>query len=170
MVPGVLAEVTRSGLQKTGPEGSWACCAVRQRLAASGTETAMTANDPSGTALIAGASKAIGAIYADRLARRGYDLILVARNGSALDELSRQLRQETSRTVDVEVADLSQPADVPRIETILRANQDIAVLVNNAGIGAQAPLLESDADAMETMIDINVTAFTRLLYAAVPGF
>jgi uncharacterized protein len=67
----------------------------------------MTTNDPSGTALITGASKGIGAIYADRLARRGYDLILVARNGSALEELSRQLRQETGRTVDVEVADLS---------------------------------------------------------------
>jgi short-subunit dehydrogenase len=130
----------------------------------------MTANDPSGTALITGASKGIGAIYADRLARRGYDLILVARNGSALDELARQLRQETSRTVDVEVADLSQPADVARIEAILRENQDIAVLVNNAGIGAQAPLLESDVDEMETMIYLNVTALTRLTYAAVPGF
>lgn len=105
----------------------------------------MTANDPSGTALITGASKGIGAIYADRLARRGYDLILVARNGSALDELSRQLRHQTSHTVDVEVANLSQPADVARIETILHENQDIAVLVNNAGIGAQAPLLESES-------------------------
>jgi uncharacterized protein len=130
----------------------------------------MSTNPASGTALITGASKGIGAIYADRLARRGYDLILVARSSPALDELARQLRKETGRTVDVEPADLSRPADVARVETILRANQEITVLVNNAGIGAHAPLLESDVNELVTMIDINVTAVTRLTYAAVPGF
>ena len=72
----------------------------------------MTTNHSPGTALITGASKGIGAIYADRLARRGYDLIIVARNGPALDDLARQLRQETGRTVDVLAADLTQSADV----------------------------------------------------------
>lgn len=130
----------------------------------------MTTNQGSGTALITGASKGIGAIYADRLARRGYDLILVARNGSALDALARQLRQETGRTVDVQAADLTSHADVARIEAILRENRDIATLVNNAGIGGPGALLESDVNEMETMIYINVTALTRLTYAAVPGF
>src|SRR6201996_2073787 len=114
-----------------------------------------------GTALITGASKGIGAIYADRLARRGYDLIIVARNGPALDDLARQLRQETGRTVDVLAADLTQSADVARVEAVLRENQDITMLVNNAGIGAQAPLLESDVGEMVTMIDINVTEIGR---------
>jgi short-subunit dehydrogenase len=130
----------------------------------------MTTNQGSGTALITGASKGIGAIYADRLARRGYDLILVARNGSALDRLAQQLRQETGRTVDVQAADLTHHADVARIEAILRENRDLTALVNNAGIGGPGLLLESDVNEMETMIDINVTALTRLIYAAVPGF
>ena len=123
-----------------------------------------------GTALVTGASTGIGASYAGRLARRGYDLIIVARNGPALDDLARQLRQETGRTVDVLAADLTQSADVARVEAVLRENQDITMLVNNAGIGAQAPLLESDIGEMVTMIDINVTALTRLVYAIVPAF
>jgi short-subunit dehydrogenase len=123
-----------------------------------------------GTALVTGASSGIGAIYADRLARRGHDLILVARNQSRLETLAARLRNETGRTVEIVPADLNNDADLRRVETILRTNSAIAMLVNNAGVGGAAPLLASDVDAMDQMIRLNVLALTRLTYAAVPAF
>ncbi len=123
-----------------------------------------------GTALITGASAGIGAIYADRLAKRGYDLILVARNQSRLAALAKRLKTETGRSVETIAADLNDKADLARIETTLRTNASIALLVNNAGVGAAAPLLSSDVEKMDEMIRLNVGALTRLTYAAVPGF
>jgi short-subunit dehydrogenase len=123
-----------------------------------------------GTALITGASSGIGAIYADRLARRGHDLILVARNQSRLEALAARLRNETGRSVEIVSADLNNDADLHRVETILRTNSTIVMLVNNAGVGGAAPLLASDVDAMDRMIRLNVLALTRLTYAAVPAF
>jgi short-subunit dehydrogenase len=122
-----------------------------------------------GTALITGASSGIGAIYADRLARRGYDLILVARNQSRLEALAAGLRNETGRSVDVVSADLNDDVELARVERILRTNAAISMLVNNAGIGGAAPLLASDVDAMDRMIRLNVLALTRLTYAAAPA-
>ncbi|MEY9122627.1 SDR family NAD(P)-dependent oxidoreductase [Bradyrhizobium yuanmingense] len=123
-----------------------------------------------GTALITGASTGIGAIYADRLAKRGHDLILVARNRQRLASLARRLGNETGRKVETAEADLTSPADLRRVEQLVRTNGDISVLVNNAGVGASAPLIDSDIDKMEDMIRLNVGALTRLTYAAVPGF
>ncbi len=123
-----------------------------------------------GTALITGASTGIGAIYADRLARRGYNLILVARNHSRLEALAARLRKETGRAVEVLPADLNDEVDLLRVERVLRTNSAISLLVNNAGLGAAAPLLASDVDAMDRMIRLNVLALTRLTYAAVPAF
>ncbi|MGY2850162.1 short-subunit dehydrogenase [Bradyrhizobium sp. USDA 4509] len=123
-----------------------------------------------GTALVTGASSGIGAIYADRLARRGYDLILVARNRERLDGLARRLLAETGRSIEIVAADLGKRGDVSRIESILRSNTGISVLVNNAGVGATAPLLASDVDKMSDLIALNVDALMRLTYAAVPGF
>ncbi|GEC38674.1 short-subunit dehydrogenase [Sinorhizobium meliloti] len=123
-----------------------------------------------GTALVTGASSGIGAIYADRLARRGYDLILVARNQTRLDELARRLTDDTGRSVEVVAADLRKRTDAARIEKVLRTDASITMLVNNAGVGATGPLLASDVDKMEEMIALNVNALTRLTYAAVPGF
>ena len=123
-----------------------------------------------GTALITGASTGIGAIYADRLAKRGHDLILVARNKERLASLARRLANDTGRKVETVEADLTSPADLQRVEDILRTNAGISLLVNNAGVGATAPLLASDVDKMDDMIRLNVTALTRLTYAAAPGF
>ena len=100
-----------------------------------------------GTALVTGASSGIGAIYADRLARRGYDLILVARNRERLDGLAKRLAAETGRSIEIVAADLSKRGDVSRIEAILRDNAGISVLVNNAGVGATAPLSAHRSDA-----------------------
>jgi len=123
-----------------------------------------------GTALITGASSGIGAVYADRLARRGYDLIIVARNRNRLDALARRLTNETKRSVEVLAADLNSKADLSRVEDTLKKDSSITMLVNNAGIGTFAPLLDSDANKMEEMISLNIIALTRLTYAAAPGF
>jgi uncharacterized protein len=129
----------------------------------------MTASSNKGTALVTGASSGIGAVYADRLARRGYDLILVARNRGRLDDLAKRLNDETGRTVRVVAADLNDKADLGRLETLLRTDTGITALVNNAGVAAVTPLLDSDVDAMDDMITLNVRALTRLTYAAAPG-
>ena len=123
-----------------------------------------------GTALVTGASSGIGAVYADRLARRGYDLILVARNRGKLDKLATRLTNETRRSVEVLPADLNDKADLARVEETLKKDASITLLVNNAGIGTFAPLLNSDVNKMDEMISLNVSALTRLTYAVVPGF
>jgi short-subunit dehydrogenase len=123
-----------------------------------------------GTALITGASTGIGAIYADRLARRGYDLILVARNQKRLDAVATSLASSTGRKVRVVAADLNKREDLLAVEKLLGTDASITLLVNNAGLGATKPLLASNIDELETMIDINVTALTRLTYAVVPAF
>lgn len=123
-----------------------------------------------GTALVTGASSGIGAIYAHRLAKRGYDLILVARNAERLSELATKLTRETGRTVETLPADLGSKVDLARVEQVLKSDQSITMLVNNAGFGGTAPLLASEVDKMQAMVDLNVTALMRLTYAAVPGF
>jgi len=125
---------------------------------------------PKGTALVTGASSGIGAVYADRLAQRGFDLILVARNRERLEALAAKLARETGRKVEVLPADLTSRNDIAQVEAALRTRGDITMLVNNAGFGAAAPLLASDVDKMEEMIALNVSVLTRLTYAAVPGF
>lgn len=130
----------------------------------------MSKNNVKGTALVTGASTGIGAIYADRLAQRGYDLILVARNQDRLEAVARRVRADTGRSVDTITADLNDKADLARVEARLRTGADITLLVNNAGIGAAAPLLNSDIEKMDEMIRLNVGALTRLSYAVVPGF
>lgn len=123
-----------------------------------------------GKAVITGASSGIGAIYADRLARRGHDLILVARNQARLEQLAARIQRDTGRTAEIIVADLTKVEDMKRVEQVLRDDAAITVLVNNAGVGAAAPLLQADVDKMQSMIDVNVTALTRLTYAVAPAF
>jgi len=123
-----------------------------------------------GTALITGASSGIGAVYADRLARQGYDLILVARSRGRLNALAKHLSDKTGRSVEVVAADLTNKADSLRVEQILRNDASITLLVNNAGVGGVMPLLASPVDDMAAMVSLNVTALMRLAYAAVPGF
>jgi short-subunit dehydrogenase len=130
----------------------------------------MSSIEHKGTALITGASSGIGAVYADRLAKRGYDLILVARNQGRLQALAARLESETGRSVRTLAADLNDKADLARVEAVLKSDASLSLLVNNAGVGATAPLLASDIDKMDEMIALNVGALTRLTYAAAPGF
>jgi short-subunit dehydrogenase len=123
-----------------------------------------------GAAVITGASSGIGAVYADRLAHRGYDLILVARNRERLNALAKRLTTETGRSIEVLQADLNDKKDLSRVEAMLREDKTVTVLVNNAGIGAMAPLVNTDVNKLDEMISLNIRALTLLTYAAVPGF
>jgi short-subunit dehydrogenase len=129
----------------------------------------MTSITQQGTAVITGASTGIGAVYADRLARRGYDLILIARNQALLDELAKRTAAESGRNVQVVSADLTKKSDLERVEQRLANDSTITLLVNNAGAASVRPLLGSSVEDMEAMITLNVTALTRLTYAVVPG-
>lgn len=130
----------------------------------------MSHSSSKGTALITGASRGIGAVYADRLAKRGYDLILVARSEERIKELSARLTTETGRSAAPLRANLNDKRDLAKVETTLRDDPTITMLVNNAGVAAVAPLLNADVKKMEDMIALNITALTRLTYAAGPAF
>ena len=126
--------------------------------------------DAKGLAVITGASSGIGAVYADRLARRGYDLLLVARNTRRMDKLAGKLADETGRKIEIMTADLTNRNDLANLERFLREDPRVTLLVNNAGVAATAPLLNSDVADMSRMIALNVEALTRLTYAVVPAF
>jgi hypothetical protein len=130
----------------------------------------MSSHSSKGTALITGASTGIGAVYADRLAKRGYDLILVARSQDKLSEVAKQVQSATGRKVETLPADLTVPTDVQRVADRLATDNSITALVNNAGIAAANKLLESDPNYLDQMIQLNVTALTRLALAAAPRF
>ncbi len=123
-----------------------------------------------GLAVITGASAGIGAVYADRLARRGYDLLLVARNQERLEQQAQAIAHSTGRLVETLAADLINPSDLHKVEQLLRNDPRVTVLVNNAGVGATAPLLDSTMADMSQMITLNVEVLTRLTYAIVPAF
>ncbi|RYF08612.1 MAG: SDR family oxidoreductase [Comamonadaceae bacterium] len=133
---------------------------------------ATTAPNPStkGVALITGASSGIGATYADRLARRGYDLILVARDAARLPALAQRITQDTGVQAEVLRADLTDRADLAAVEQRLRSDDRITLLLNNAGMSVSGTLAEADIDAVERMISLNVTAPTRLAAAAARAF
>lgn len=130
----------------------------------------MIPSSTSGTALVTGASAGIGATYADRLARRGHDLVLVARDAARLSALAETLKAQYGVAVDVLRADLSVAADLRLVEKRLREDAAITLLVNNAGIGPKGALLADDIDYLDTMIALNVTAANRLAVAAAQAF
>ena len=120
-------------------------------------------------ALVTGTSSGIGAAFARRLARDGYDLILVARRAAKLEQLAQSLREQTGSRIDVLAADLTDPASLRRVEQRIEQTGDLALLVNNAGRGDIAPFTEMPRDVADNMIALNITALTRLTHAALPG-
>lgn len=118
--------------------------------------------------LITGASTGIGAVYADRFARRGHDLVLVARDQTRLEALAARLRQNYSIQVDVLAADLTKAADLARVEARLQADGNIETLINNAGIAQTGAFVEQTASSIEQLIALNTTALTRLAAAIAP--
>lgn len=122
------------------------------------------------TVLITGASSGIGATYAERFARRGHDLVVVARDKARLDSLATRLGAECNVAVDVLQADLTKPGDLSALETRLRDDARIGILINNAGMAQPKGFLEQTAEGIESLISLNTTAVTRLAAAVAPRF
>jgi len=120
--------------------------------------------------LITGASSGIGAVYADRFARRGHDLVLVARDKGRMEALAERLRRETGVAIDIIKADLTEPADLAAVEARLRDDARIGVLVNNAGAALGGGFLEQSPDVVAKLIALNTTAVARLASAVAPRF
>lgn len=120
------------------------------------------------TVLITGASSGIGATYAERFARRGHDLVLVARDKARLEALAACLRAECKVAVDVLPADLTSPADLSALETRLRDDARIGILINNAGKAQAGGFEGQTAEDIESLITLNTTAPTRLAAAVAP--
>lgn len=118
--------------------------------------------------LITGASSGIGATYADRFARRGQDLVLVARDRDRLEALAARLRQEYGIGVEVLQADLTQPGDLHEVDQRLREDSRIEVLVNNAGASLLGSFVDQATDDVERLIALNTTAPARLASAVAP--
>ncbi|MET1047861.1 MAG: SDR family oxidoreductase [Hyphomicrobium sp.] len=123
-----------------------------------------------GTALVTGASSGIGTVYADRLAKRGYNLILVARDEKRLSELAARVKSDTGQSVEILAADLTSKADLAKVTKRLHDDAAITLLVNNAGVGANGPLANTDLDLTDRLIDLNVIAVTHLASAAAANF
>ncbi|PZP61650.1 MAG: SDR family oxidoreductase [Pseudoxanthomonas spadix] len=121
------------------------------------------------TALITGASAGIGATYADRLATRGYRLILIARDQARMQALVASLRQAGATDVEILPADLTRPDDLASVERRLQQG-DVSLLVNNAGMSLKGGLLENGPEDIARIIALNVTAPTRLAAAAAKAF
>jgi len=123
-----------------------------------------------GVAVITGASAGIGKVYSDRFAKRGYDLLLVARRKDRLDTLSQELKQKYGVKVDTLVADLTDHDDLQKTGATLALNERIAVLVNNAGTAVVGPSAELPIAKIESQLDLNARSVTYLSQAVLPGF
>lgn len=120
------------------------------------------------TVLITGASTGIGAVYAERFAQRGHDLVLVARDKARLEALAARLREEHSVAVDVLQADLTQIGDLTTVEARLRDDASIGILVNNAGAAQSGSFIEQTPDSVAHLVSLNTTALVRLASAIAP--
>jgi short-subunit dehydrogenase len=120
--------------------------------------------------LITGASSGIGATYAERLAQRGHDLVLVARDKARLETLAARLRTESKVAVDVLRADLTNLSDLAVVEARLRDDTRIGILINNAGAAQSGGILQQTADSIERLVALNTTSLTRLAAAVALRF
>lgn len=132
----------------------------------------MAASDtaPRPKTLITGASSGIGAVYADRFARRGHDLVLVARDLARLEALAERLRRETGIGVEVLRADLTVEADLAAVEAKLREDAAITTLVNNAGASVAGAFRDQRPEDISALIALNATAVARLAQAVAGRF
>lgn len=118
------------------------------------------------TALVTGASAGIGKSFATHLARTGHDLVLVARRADRLEAIAGELCEAHDVVVEVLTADLATPEGVAVVEARLAEGDPIDLFVNNAGFAARGAVGDLDLDALESMIRVNVLAFSRLANAA----
>lgn len=134
------------------------------------TSTVTTSTVIKDTVLITGASTGIGEVYAERFAKRCHNLVLVARDFQRLENLANRLWEAHGVNVIIEAADLTNRSELERIEQLIASDPHIGVLVNNAGVAVAKPLIGSTPDDFQKVVDLNVTAATRLGIAALNAF
>ena len=118
-------------------------------------------------ALVTGATAGIGLEFSRRLAGRGHDLVLVARDVERLESVAADLRSSYGVTVEVLPADLADRAQLARVEARLaEEDRPVDVLVNNAGFGLKGRFLDNTVEQEQALIDVLVVAVMRLCHAA----
>ena len=122
------------------------------------------------SALVTGPSSGIGAVYSQKLAERGYDLVVVARDIDRLSRLTDTLSKKHGVSVTPLPADLSQSTDVRRVLSAISDDQALELLVNCAGIGPKGPVLASDAEGLSDMVYLYVDILHMLTVAAAKTF
>jgi len=120
--------------------------------------------------LITGASTGIGAVYADRFAKRGHDLVLVARDYARMETLADRLRRETGVAIDILQADLTDTSALAQVEERVHSDERIGVLINNAGTTVPGGFIDQSLVDVAKLINLNITALTRLASAVAPRF
>jgi uncharacterized protein len=129
----------------------------------------MSGNRSRPLALVTGASSGIGAAFAERLARDGYDLILVARRRDRLEALAKRLQIEAGTEAKPFVADLADAEALSQVEVQVVSDDRLDLLVNNAGFGGYRPFDEVEPKVVDELIAVHVRAVAQLTRAAIPG-
>jgi len=120
-------------------------------------------------ALITGASKGIGKEFSYILARNGYSLILLARSADELQALQGELKNKFQCEAKVLAIDLSHPDSIDQVYNTFKDEfTRIDVLVNNAGFGKVCKFSDMDAEDVRGMVELNVSALTKLSYKVLP--
>lgn len=122
------------------------------------------------TALITGATGGIGYEFAKILAEQGHHLILVARDAVTLRVIQTQLKEKHQINVSVLPCDLSQLNAAAQVwQTLLEQNQQVDVLINNAGFGDFGLFVDTDWQRQAQMIQLNIVALTQLTHLCLSG-
>jgi short-subunit dehydrogenase len=122
------------------------------------------------TALITGASSGIGAAFARELARRHYNLILVARSEDKLNTLAQELQNQYPIQVEVIVQDLGQPQAATQVyQTVKDRDLTVDLLINNAGFGDYGPFASCSRSRQLEMIHLNIAALVELTHCVLPS-
>lgn len=130
----------------------------------------MQKNINMGTAVVTGASSGLGAIFAERLAERGYNLKLIARRGERLEALATKIRNQFDVEVTSVIADLGSKKDLESVIQQISNDEEISLLINNAGTSTLNNFTDTSSEKQSAMIDVNITALMALSNAVLPGF